>query len=369
MVVFITLYLIAMSMLPDNVNDQKIPDTGISGVYEVFYATDDVAFAMAYFAEFGFTQVDSGKLSADEAFRLYGYRSGLTSYRLQNGDIDSHGLLRIIAWDTPKSDGVGMAPPRTIGQRFAVMMTEDIFRLHDIYTHARENGDPWLATYPVSDDLFDLDVDKKDFFQRPVIVRENAVYGQVFNHVFFQRYGYVIPGYGTVHENTPLRTSEFTHHDFFISADNMEDMSYLSSVLGLIPESDPSLDGEWQKGPKAVFQMEPGESHWYQGFVSPNNICGKLKFFIPTNETSDRSEQQTMGALGITMHSFYVDDVNQVHRAISDKGLNPSDVLTNELGEVCFAFTGPGGCSWQILNKPDVKNEPVKKLDLQLTKH
>lgn len=345
----------------------SIPDTGISGVYELCYGTNDKAYAIKYFTEFGYRVIAETALNADEAQNIYGYASALTSIRMQNGSIDSHGLLRLLIWETPKNQGVGYVPPRSIGQRLAVMKTDDIYRLVDVFKTVKENGIPCSVTEPIADDLFDLDGGKKDFFNRPIAVRENAVYGKFFNHIFFQRYGYHIEGYGTVGEHSPLRTSEFTHHDFFITSSNMSDMSYLSSALGLLAEDEPTIDGEWQKGPREVFMLQAGEGHWYQGFVSPNNICGKLKFFIPTTQTHDFSDRQQIGSLGITMHSFYTPKLEYVHNLVQQQNLSPTSIQKNEFLEQSFNFTGPGGCHWQIIKKDDMDNKPVKELKISLT--
>ena len=348
---------------------QNLPDTGISGVYEVILGTDNAEYAKKYFADFGFQEVDKATISAKDALKIYGVNSKLTSYRLQNGKIDSHGLLRILEWEKPLGEGVGYAPVETIGSRIAVMRTHDIFRLYDIYKTAREEGKKlWLPTEPIADDLFGLNTGERDFFNRPIIVRENAVYGQFFNHIFFQRYGYVIPGYGTIADDTPLKTSEFTHHDFIIDAESMEQMSYLSSALGLKAEEEPALDGDWLKGPKRVFQMEPGFSHVYQGFVSPNNICGKMKFFIPNGVKPNKSKHQRIGEKGITLHSFYTPNLKMVHKLVSEHELNTSEILKNEFGEASFVFSDTTGVSWQLIEKIEpTKNQPITELEFKST--
>ncbi len=361
----ITLFLITMAETTAQKNN--LPDTGISGVYEVVQAVEDLDFAIKYFGEFGFTVIDSSEIDAITASRVYGVDSALKSYRLQNGNIDSHGLLRLLVWDTPLGQGVGYSPPETIGQRMSVMRTKDIFRIYDIFSAARSDGKHWLPTYPVSDDLFDLDDGEKSFFNKPVIVRENAVYGAFFNHVFFQRYGYHIPGYGTIGDKSPLRTSEFTHHDFIISAPDMSVLSYLSSALGLKAEDVPELDGDWSKGPKAVFKMGDGEAHWYQGFVSPNNICGKLKFFLPTSQKTDKSHLQKLGHLGITMHTFYTEKLDLVYKLVQEHNLDPTAIQSNEYKERSFVFTCPAGCTWQLIEKGTTKNKPVTELKFELT--
>jgi hypothetical protein len=321
-------------------------------------------YPLRYFAEFGFRVIDSASFSAEQARQLYGMPSALKSYRLQNGDIDSHGLLRVLVWDKPLGPGVGYAPPETIGSRMSVMMTDDIMRLYDVFLAARESKQPWLPTEPIVDDLFGLNKENQnDLFTRPVQVRENAVYGEFFNHVFFQRYGYAIPGYGTINPEAPLKTSEFTHHDFIINAESMAPLRYLRDALGLKPEGEPVISGDWQKGPQRVFVMEPGYSHWYQGFVSPNNICGKLKFFIPRGEKPDRSERQRPGELGITLHSFHTPRLDMVHRLVkSDSTLSAGEITTNEFGERSFVFSDSVGIYWQIIEKMSTRHQPATQV-------
>ncbi len=135
----------------------NLPPTGISGVYEVMLGAKAADLPIKYFKEFGFRVIATAEFSQKEAEALYGVASKLTAYRLQNGTIDSHGLLRILVWENPLGPGISYAPPETIGQRMSVMMTKDIFRLSDIYNTAREAGEKWLVTEPIADDLFGLD--------------------------------------------------------------------------------------------------------------------------------------------------------------------------------------------------------------------
>ena len=81
----------------------------------------------------------------------------------------------------------------------------------DVYKIERQNGEKWLPIEPIFDDPLKIKANQKvTFFNRPVGVRETAVYGDFFTHVFFQRYGYTINGYGTIPANAPTRftTSE-----------------------------------------------------------------------------------------------------------------------------------------------------------------
>ncbi len=367
-ILFFILSLYSLSAI--SAQRDSIPNTGISGVYEVVMGTNNAAYTIRYFNEFGFKVVDSSIVTKAQALTIYGVASAAKSYRLQNGIIDSHGLLRIIEWDQPLGNGVGYTEPETVGQRMSVMLTKDIIRLEDVYKMLRTQQQKWLPTVPIFDDPLRINKSNEtDFFKRPVGVRENAVYGELFNHVFFQRYGYTIPGYGTINENANLKTSEFTHHDFMILVDSMKQLMYLQTALGLKAEKEPTIDGDYLKGPKATFLMPDGYSHNYQGFVSPNNICGKLKFFMAYNRNKpNASSHQRLGELGITMHSFYTPKLLYVHSLVTKHGLKPTAIQKNEFGEASFVFRGLEGATWQIIEKMITKNIPVTKLETIFTK-
>ena len=345
----------------------ELPETGVSGVYEVIVGVDEAAPSLAYFAEFGFRVVAEASLAADEASSLYGVDSSASVFRLQNGDIDAHGLLRIIEWDSPLGPGVGFAPPETVGIRMAVMRTQDIVRLADIFSDLREKSvKPYLLAGPVYDDLYDATTGNPTISNRRVGVREMGVYGQDFNHVFFQRYGYTIPGYGTITDDSPLRTSEFTHHNFFVSGNLDEVTAYYSDVLGFKSENATVIDGEWQPGPKTVFQMAPGRSHWYRGFVSPNNICGKLKFFSVAglHQVDDRSDRQRPGELGITLHSIWTPNLYMIHDLARDQDIEVTEIRENEFGERSFLLRGPDGATWQVIGRDKAKKPAVLEFNL-----
>ena len=368
----ISCLLAALLTCPVLADEHKLPDTGISGVYEVMVGVEDATPAIDYFAAFGFRVVAQADLDAEQARDIYGVNSPLTAYRLQNGDVDAHGLLRILHWQAPLGPGVGFAPPETVGVRMAVMRTEDIFRITDVFTDLRDGAEqPWLIAGPVYDDLYNATEGPPSISNRRVGVREMGVYGSTFNHVFFQRYGYTIPGYGTVASDTPLRTSEFTHHDFFVAGDLSEVTAYYAEVLGFRPENDTVLDGAWQPGPATVFQMQPGRSHWYRGFVSPNNICGKLKFFSVTglHTVDDRSARQRPGELGITLHSLWTPRLEALHQRAQSFDLSVSPLRANEFGERSFLLRGPDGATWQVIERDAPSQPAVTQFKLEPVDH
>lgn len=351
--------------------DAITPDTGISGVYEVAVGVRDEKAALEHFARLGFTEKHRAELSAVQSKKIYGVNSAAIIIRLQNGDIDSHGLLRLMVWQKPLGPGVGYAPPETIGQRLSVQMVGDIVRLDDVFKDARLAGQPWLPITPVFADLFGQTEGKPDLANRRVGVRESGVYGELFNHVFFQRYGYQIKGYGTINPQAVFPASEFTHHDFIVKGDLAALTNYYQTVLGFTPEKEISVDGDWLEGPKKVFGMADGATHYYRGFVSPNNICGKLKFFAPRDVRTDRSQHQRLGELGITLHSLYASEYARVRSNIRKAKLKVLSDGENAFGERAIVFVGPDGATWEVIDQNDLKapvqTQPVMTLKLEKT--
>jgi len=341
-------------------------DTGVSGVYEVMVGTTDAEKMIAHFDLFGFRPIAEKKLDADAAFRIYGIRAGLRSVRMQNADTDAHGLLRILEWEN-LLPGVGYARPDTPGQRMAVMRTADIMRIVDVFKDERRSGQPWLVQEPVLDNIYQSPTESPGLHDRRIAVRETGIWGAWFNHIFFQRYGYDLPGYGYLNEDSVFRASEFTHHDFILDKPLAEMVGYYVTALGFKPEQQaPVINGDWQPGARAVFSMPPGHSHEYMGMVSPNNIAGKLKFFHPLDRVfSSRIHRVAINAEGINMHSLFVDNLSQVKLLLREEGIESMPIVKNEFGEDSFVFTGPDNAHWQVLKlgKPPDK-PPVTEFKL-----
>ncbi|WP_201751614.1 hypothetical protein [Paraglaciecola mesophila] len=153
----------------------------------------------------------------------------------------------------------------------------------------------------------------------------------------------------------------------------MDDMhrqtDYYRDVFGLKPEGPVVLDGDWQDGPAVVFNMNAGSSHYYRGFVSPNNIAGKLKFFVNPDARPDRSALQKPGYRGITLHSLYAEAPELIKQLANKHGIKTSSMQHNEFGEESFVLRGPDGSSWQILPKPNLITPPVTQLTFESTIH
>jgi hypothetical protein len=106
----------------------------IGGVYEVAIGTTNADAHIKYWERFGYRVGQSGELSAENAFKLYGVRSKLKSIRLLHQDAD-HGLIRLFVWEKPTNDGLQMANMKVIGNRWGAMLTNDVYNLQN---HAEE---------------------------------------------------------------------------------------------------------------------------------------------------------------------------------------------------------------------------------------
>ena len=51
----------------------QLPETGISGVYEVMVGVKNPQTMIKYFGEYGFSVKDSAQLSENQAFEIYGF--------------------------------------------------------------------------------------------------------------------------------------------------------------------------------------------------------------------------------------------------------------------------------------------------------
>lgn len=355
---------------PEDENDDPFywagDGTAISGLYEVLIGVRDLDAALRYFGELGYRLTGTGFLSRLAAESLYGVPSAVKSYRLQSGNVDCHGIIRLMVWDKPLGTGVGYAEPGTIGTRLIGMITNDIHRLHDIYGDARRAGEPWLVSEPVRQNVLG-DETPRGFFERPVVSREMTVFGPLANHLFVQRYGYTVPGFGTIPAASPLGTSEIIMHDFFVRVDSMAQLGYLERILGLMADGEPSLNGDWMDAPRKLYFLKPGETYWFQSFQSPNNISGKLRFFVPVGARPDRSARMRPGQDGISAHTFYTPYLETLWKSVLKEQLRPTPILPNEFGERCFVFRGPEGNTWQIIEKLQAPfHEPIFFHNMQL---
>ncbi|MBO3460127.1 hypothetical protein G7B40_000085 [Aetokthonos hydrillicola Thurmond2011] len=121
----------------------------ISGIFENCIGTIDSVAALKYSAELGYQVIQQGQLSAEQAGLLYQHTAELTSWRLQNGDSSSHGMVRLMLWSQPGNAGLETTLPMVIGSRWFASLTHDIYAIADAFSDDKANGGDWLFTEPV----------------------------------------------------------------------------------------------------------------------------------------------------------------------------------------------------------------------------
>jgi hypothetical protein len=90
----------------------------IEGIYEVCIGVPNPISAIEYWQQFGYKISCEGTLNASAAYPLYGVNSSLKSIRLSHQNAD-HGLIRLMSWEQPTNDGLGMGSMKVKGNRWA----------------------------------------------------------------------------------------------------------------------------------------------------------------------------------------------------------------------------------------------------------
>jgi hypothetical protein len=67
------------------------------------------------------------------------------------------------------------------------------------------------------------------------------------------------------------------------------------------------------------------------------------------------------------MHTFYTPRLSFVHGLVVRHGLQPTAIQKNEFGELSFAFRGPEGATWQLIEQKNIRHQPEKVLKTVFT--
>lgn len=320
----------------------------ISGIFENCLGTQDPEQTLKYWAELGYREVQQGNLDADRAKQLYGYGSNLTSWRLQNGNSQDHGFVRVMKWQQPANAGLGKALPLTIGSRWFASLVQDIYEVADAFNDDNANGGDWLLTQPVRG-IEGIGQHATSFYQRFTGVREFFVIGAETRQAFFQRYNYTRPGYGTISLESPLKVSEGTHSSI-VTADHGT-ASFYSEVLGLKPlEINVKRSGSQNPSTRQILMLEDGQEFYLSGFVSPKTTVGMFQVYTPLYQTSDQRQFGQPGSLGVCLFTYQVEDIQFVHdRVNQSQASSVSPIVRNEFNESSFGFFAPDGVYWVII--------------------
>ncbi len=341
----------------------------VGGLYEVCIGVPDLDASIAYFAAFGCRPIARGRLSAAAAASLYGVQSAVESVRLGHGTAD-HGLVRLMRWDSPLNAGLGVARHlRCIGSRWGTRLTTNVLSIANHAQTARDAGEPLEWVEPLLDVIGEVAGGQaaRAFLDPIVGVREMAVFQPLYRQVFFQRFGYSSPLYGTVDPQSLHATSQFTHCGLMVATDAHDVFEFYDGVLGLKRWMDSATTYEKSKGGRRLYALEPGEGFHIVDFDDPRSghtltdrRSGKLKCIrlAGSANITDRQHESRAGCLGLSAYSWRVRDAEALWPRVRAAGATElSDVCQDEFGARAFSCRAPDGYYWILLQPAQTFDE------------
>ncbi|MBE9214169.1 VOC family protein [Plectonema cf. radiosum LEGE 06105] len=339
-------------------NQQKAE---IQGIYEVCIGVIDAISAIQYWQKFGYHIGDTGELTATDSDKLYGINSALRSIRLfhQNSD---HGLIRLMTWEKPINQGLGITSMKVKGNRWATTLTNDCLNILNHIESAKAAGETIKYTNPSWEVIYNKERKIRPFIDEIVGVREMLLLQPLTRQVLFQRFGYNLPNYGNVNQNSAFKTSQFTHMGIIVQDDSKEILNFYEEALGLLRvRDDVETSYESSVAGREIFDLEPGEKFIVTAFDEPRSSTtdlfaarsGRLYIirFPEFIQLKNEFEKAQPGCLGMCLYTYRVSFIEDYLKAIqSSSAKNITAIENNEFGEKSFSFTAPDGYFWTIIS-------------------
>lgn len=314
---------------------------------------------MLYWQQFGYRLGAEGQLSATLAQALYGVNSSLRSLRLYHQTAD-HGLIRLMVWNTPVNQGLGLTPMQVRGNRWATTLTADVMNLwnHAVVAAAAELPismvpPQWTVIYPTAQG--------RPFLDPLVGVREMLMLQPLTRQVLFERFNYSVPDYGHISPTSAFQASQVTHMGMVIQDDSQETLRFYDEVLGLLRVQD-ALESTYEtsSGGRYIFDLKPQERFWVTAFDDPRSsktdwqaaCSGRLYIVrfpesLPLPAAYDRAHP---GCLGMSLYTYRVARIEEYcDRIHASSAQNITDLMPNEFGERSFSFIAPDGYFWTLI--------------------
>ncbi|HEY9845971.1 MAG TPA: hypothetical protein V6D03_07205 [Candidatus Caenarcaniphilales bacterium] len=331
----------------------------IEGVYEVCVGTQDPIPQIQYWQQFGYRIAHVGALPAPAVNQLYGVNSALRSIRLYHQAAD-HGLIRLMVWDNPISQGLGMASMRTKGSRWATSLTADVLNILNHAEAAIAAGWPIQYTYPSWEVIYNKAIKRCPFVDSLAGVREMLLLQPLTRQVLFERFNYTLPDYGQIDTSAVLKTSQITHMGMVIQDDSKATLQFYEDVLGLLRVRDDIETRDDSKAAREIFGLQPGEQFFVTAFDDPRSSksdwqaarSGRLYIlrFPAAIELAEGSAQARPGCLGMSLYTYRVGGLAAyLERVKSSQAKKVTEIVCNEFGEQSFSFIAPDGYYWTLL--------------------
>jgi uncharacterized glyoxalase superfamily protein PhnB len=332
----------------------------IEGIYEVCIGVPEPISAIQYWQQFGYRIDRRGELSAAAAQQLYGVNSALRSIRLAHQNAD-HGLIRLMVWQNPTNDGLGMGSMKVKGNRWATTLTADVLNISNHAQEAAKAGLSLKYTNPHWEIIYNKERKSRPFIDPVIGVREMLLLQPLTRQVLFQRFGYTLPDYGQIDENAAFKTSQFTHMGMVIQDDSKEILKFYEEVLGLLRvRDDVETSYESSLAGREIFDLQSGEKFFVTAFDDPRSPktdlmaarSGRLYIirFPDSLQLDSQFEKAQPGCLGMCLYTYRVRGLEKYgDRLQATQAQNITDMVSNEFGEQSFSFLAPDGYFWTLL--------------------
>ncbi|MBI1242729.1 VOC family protein [Umezakia ovalisporum] len=346
--------------------------TTIAGIYEVCIGIPDPIFAIQYWEQFGYRIGQVGELPADHAYQLYGVNSSLRSIRLYHQNAD-HGLIRLMVWQKPTNQGLGLASMKIKGNRWATTLTADILTILNHAEDAKAQGWAIKYTNPQWEVIYNKERKSRPFTDPRVGVREMLLLQPLTRQILFQRFGYTITDYGQINYGAAFQTSQCTHMGIIVQDDTKEILKFYEEVLGLLRvRDDVETTYESSQAAGEIFDLQPGEKFIVTAFDDPRSAknhlmaarSGRLYIvrFPEAINLESRFEASQPGCFGISLYTYRIRDIQQYcHRIKASSVLKYTSIIENEFREKSFSFVAPDGYFWNLVQSNEFSLNPESK--------
>lgn len=333
--------------------------SSIAGIYEVCIGVSALDSAIQYWKQFGYDIGEEGNLSATIAQALYNVNSSLRSVRLCHQTAD-HGLLRLMQWDQPQNQGLGLESMKVKGNRWATTLTADVLTILNHAEEAHRGGLPIRYTMPSWEIIYNKDRQMRPFIDLAIGVREMLLLQPFTRQVLFQRFGYTLPNYGHINEQAAFKASQITHMGMVIQDDSKETLKFYEDILGLLRvRDDVETSYESSQAGRQIFDLQPGEKFFVTAFDDPRSSVTDLQAvrsgrlyivrFPEVRSLPNRFEMAQPGCLGMSLYTYRVRDIAVYHERVQRSSAQAvTEIFNNEFGNRSFSFTAPDGYFWTL---------------------
>ncbi len=331
----------------------------IGGLYEICIGMTEPKAQIAYWEQLGYRVGASGEISAADAKKLYGVNSKLTSIRLLHQDSD-HGLIRLMVWEEPVNEGLGLVKLMVPGSRWTSTLTRDVLNLFNHAEAAERAKMPIKLVLPQWSEIYKLE-QSAPFTGNIVGVRELIVLQPLTRNMFFERFGYTAPTYGKINEDAKFKTSQVTHSGLVFESDDLNAVKFYGDVLGLkltVVEKKTSYN-DLDQSSRNLYDMQPHEIYYgttvddpRAGATPDKAVSGRMLVRrLPKGVAKENwIARSRPGSLGLSLYTYRVKGLESFHAKVkASKATNVTEILKNEFGEQSFSFVAPDGHTFTLI--------------------